>query len=445
MQKIKTFREAENFLDQFIPKTNTALFAAGFGLSRMKEFLRLLGNPQNNLKTIHIAGTSGKGSTAYLTSIALKSQGFTTGLFLSPHLTTVRERIQINNTNISEKQFVQWISFFIPFIETMKRTQYGAPSWFEIVTAIAFCEFYTKKVDYAVIETGLGGLYDSTNTIENKDKLVILTKIGFDHMHVLGNTLEKIASHKAGIIQKVNTVIPIYQKPPARKVIDTKVKKEHANLYFIEKDNIQNIELHDYGTVFDLKTYNLELSSLHLGLLGKYQAENASLALAATKFLSERDGFEFQENKLRDAFKSAHFIGRFETKIVNGKTIIIDGAHNPQKMQSFISSLSNLYPNQQFNFLISFKKGKEYPEMLQEIIPVAKHIIVTEFKSQQEFSPIAENAEKLAIILANDGMKNFKVIPNLKKAFKESLKLDGITVATGSLYFLCDLFKIIKF
>lgn len=441
---IKTFAQAENYLDAFIPRHKKELYAGGAGLKRAKYFLNLLGNPQNNIKTIHIAGTSGKGSTAYLASLALKSQGLKAGLFLSPHILSVTERIQINNKKIARLQFARWVNYFIPFIEIMKKTEYQAPSWFEIITAMAFCEFYIRKVDYAVIETGLGGLYDATNTIENPNKLVLLTRIGFDHMAILGNTLSKIAQQKAGIIHPGNTVISIYQKPTAVKVIQDTVKRQKAELVIIEKNEIKHPSIDNTKTLFEYAPHNLQPITYKLGLAGLYQAENASLAINAVKILSTRDGFALNVQKLRGTLASAHFIARFETKKINGKTIIIDGAHNPQKMKNFISSLKKIYRGKKFIFLIAFKKGKDYKDMLKEIIPIAQKIILTEFKSAQEFAPVSEKAETLAEILKRLGFKNFACIPNSQSALEMYKKSDDIVVLTGSLYFISYIYNEVK-
>lgn len=191
---INNFKQAEEFLASHIPKTTSTIFPGEVGLNRAKDFLHLLGDPQEKLKIIHVAGTSGKGSTCYLISSLLESQGFKVGLHQSPHLTDVTERFQINNQNISKEDFVDYLNKIIPAIEKIKHITY-----FEILVGLAFYIFNDKKVDYAVMETGLGGWYDGTNVVSRPDKLSVITKIGLDHTAILGETIEKIALQKAMI------------------------------------------------------------------------------------------------------------------------------------------------------------------------------------------------------------------------------------------------------
>jgi len=299
--KVLTFQQAENYLNQYIGKGFKYIFQGEAGLERVKKFYKLLGNPQEKIKIIHVAGTSGKSSTCYLISSLLASQGFKVALTLSPHLVDVCERVQINNKKISKKEFVFYLNKIIPFIN-------GPLSYFEIMVGLAFYVFADKKVDYAVIETGLGGLYDSTNVISRSDKLSVITKIGLDHTNVLGKTIDKIAFQKAMIINKNSQAISIYQNPKVEKIIREVVEKKQAKIIFANKNNYK------------------------LNLIGDYQKENASLALAAVSYLSQRDGFKLNNEKIKKIFDTANFPGRFDVKKIENKTIIFDGAHNPQKM-----------------------------------------------------------------------------------------------------------------
>src|SRR3989339_1709335 len=230
---IKTFKQAEAFLALHIPKTSTQTFPGELGLNRAKYFLHLLGNPQEKLKIIHVAGTSGKGSTCYLISSLLISQGFKVGLHQSPHLTDVTERFQINNQIISKKEFVFYLNKIIPVINMVGKTFHGQLTYFEILVGLAYLIFYEKKVDYAVIETGLGGKYDGTNIVSRSDKLSVLTKIGLDHINILGKTIEEIAYQKAMIINEKSQAISINQDPKAEKVIREVAKEKKAKLFFV--------------------------------------------------------------------------------------------------------------------------------------------------------------------------------------------------------------------
>ena len=281
--KIESMHQAWQFLYQYVPKDFSQKFPGNYGYRRAKYFFKLLGNPQNKLKVIHIAGTSGKGSTAYLTSVILKSQGFKVGLHISPHLIDVRERCQINNQMIPKKDFYQALNQMAPVIKEMEKSEFKTASYFEILTGLAFKVFSEKKVDYAVIETGLGGLYDATNTINRSDKISMITEIGFDHMEVLGNTLAKIAFQKAMIIKPKSLVVSQEQKPEAKKIIETVAKKQRAKIFFVKPENTQET---GRGIGFNFQFLDNKINHLRLNLHGGFQSKNASVALAAVLLLS---------------------------------------------------------------------------------------------------------------------------------------------------------------
>jgi dihydrofolate synthase/folylpolyglutamate synthase len=435
------FKQAEEFLASHIPKTTSTIFPGEVGLNRAKDFLHLLGDPQERLKIIHVAGTSGKGSTCYLISSLLASQGFKVGLHQSPHLIDVTERFQLNGQIIDKKEFVFYLNKIIPVIEKIKNITY-----FEILVGLAFYIFNDKKVDYAVMETGLGGWYDGTNVVSRPDKLSVITKIGLDHTAILGTTIEKIALQKAMIIVPKSQVISIYQEPKAEKVIRGVANIKEANVVFVNRLN-------------------------RLNLIGDYQKENAGLALTAVYYLSLRDKFTIDQKKIKKVFETASFPGRFDVRKINNKTVIFDGAHNPQKMDAFIGSLVKKYPRKKFNFLLAFKKGKDYQAMLKIILKnvhppssrkshdygEASKIILTSFLTKnQDMINGSEEPEVISNQLnqlnrpqpvKSVGNKNFcsvEIIPDLKKAWREILKEDGIIVVTGSLYLVGEIFKLIN-
>ncbi|MDO9028430.1 MAG: Mur ligase family protein, partial [Candidatus Roizmanbacteria bacterium] len=359
---IRTFKQAEEFLSSHIPKQIQQRFPGEIGLNRTKYFLKLLGDPQNKLKVIHIAGTSGKGSTCYLISSLLKAHGFKVGFHQSPHLTDVRERFQINNQIISKEEFIFYLNKIIPIINMVGKTFHGSLTYFEILVGLAYLIFLDKKVDYAVMETGLGGWYDATNVVERPDKLAVLTKIGLDHTNILGKTIKEIALQKAMIINNKSQVISINQLPSAKKVIEEVVRKKQAKVIFVTKNNFK------------------------LNLIGEYQKENASLALESLRFLGKRDRFLINQEKIKKVFATAHFPGRFDVKKAclpagrsKEKTVVFDGAHNPQKMLAFINALIKEYPDKKFNFLLAFKSGKDYKKILKIITPWADSITLTSF------------------------------------------------------------------
>jgi dihydrofolate synthase/folylpolyglutamate synthase len=422
MDLLNNFQQAEQFLALHIPKNSQQTFPGELGLKRAKHFLHLLGNPQEKLKIIHVAGTSGKGSTCYLISSLLASQGFKVGLHQSPHLTDVTERFQVDGKIISQKEFVFYLNKIISFIKP-------SLTYFEILVGLAYLIFYEKKVDYAVIETGLGGKYDGTNVISQFDKLSVLTKIGLDHINILGKTIKEIAFQKAGIINEKSQAISINQDKKAEKIIREVAGKRKANVVFVKRMQSDAIGCN------------------RLGLMGDYQKENASLALAAVNYLSQRDGFEIDKEKVGAVFQTAHFPGRFDIKKIKNKIVIFDGAHNPQKMDAFINSLVKKYPKKKFNFLIAFKKGKDCQEMLKIIVPQADLIVLTSFFTEnQDMINTSEDPDKIKsdAIRYNRIKLETKTIPDLKKAWELILSKQEPIVVTGSLYLVGEIFKLIK-
>lgn len=450
---INTFQQAEQFLALHIPKSTKQTFPGELGLKRAKYFLHLLGNPQEKLKIIHVAGTSGKGSTCYLISSLLASQGFKVGFHQSPHLTDVRERFQIytstslstNNQNISKEDFVDYLNKIIPIINMVPtyakasvgrgKTFHGSLTYFEILVGLAYFIFYDKKIDYVVMETGLGGWYDATNVVKRSDKLAVLTKIGLDHVAILGKTLAEIAFQKAMIINEDSQAISIYQDTKAEKVIREVIEKKGAKIFFIGRDAQIGRLYNDYIN--------------HLNLIGEYQKENASLALAVVNFLGQRDGFLINQKQVVKVFCKAHFPGRFDVKKINGKTVVFDGAHNPQKMEAFLGALIQKYPNKKFNFLLAFKKGKNYQDMLKIIIlktVVHKIILTSFFTENQDMINASEEPDKIKsdIIRYNRIKLEIKTIPDLGKAWKFILKKKEPIVVTGSLYLIGEIYRLIK-
>lgn len=447
MKKIQTLEQARKYLYTFVPKEKEYKFPGDFGLKRTKHFLKLLGNPQNTPKVIHIAGTSGKGSTAFYTSTLLRCHGLKVGLHVSPHLIDIRERFQINNNLLSEGVFVKYLNEIISKIEELSTSAYGNPTYFEISVVLAFHIFSKEKVNYAVVETGLGGLLDGTNVVDAKAKVAVITRIGHDHTDILGKTLDKIAAQKAGIIQNNNPVITLSQHRFAQKVIEKTAKLKKTAVMVIKKSrNYKNIAIKDHKVSYDFTFLDFQLKDVELNSAALFQVENSSLALAVVLFLSKRDYFKINPARVLKALGSAVVMGRMDMLKINKKIVVLDGAHNPQKMSVFIASLEKEFPGKAFQFLIAVKKGKDYREMLNYILPVAKNITVTTFFNKKQGFIVASQEPK--IIMQHLYKKNFLDYSENKKpitAFQNLVKSakDPIVV-TGSLYLLSEIYSYLR-
>jgi dihydrofolate synthase/folylpolyglutamate synthase len=436
--KITNLAQFEAFLKSRIP-TREALFMGTIGLDRAKYFMKLLGNPQNRIKVIHIAGTSGKGSTVHLASHLLRSQGFSVGLSISPHVFDIRERMQINNEMPDEKLVLKYLNQILPTILKMEKCKYGMPTFFEINVALAYHMFAQEKLNYAVMETGLGGTLDATNTVTRKDKICVITKIGLDHTEILGKTVAKIAEQKAGIIGKQNIIVNIQQTNAVQTVISKKCLTEKSQLLTIKnKINYSVCSSNPLRTIFDFNFSNIDLENIELGLIGLHQAENCALALACLTILSQREDFNINEISLRESLKNIRIPGRLEIRKMGRQTLIIDGAHNPQKMEALTGNLSKLYPKQKFTFIVAFKKGKDYKAMLKKIIPLADKILLTQFSvtGQDNHWSSTDNTE-ISVLLKYQKFKNFSIISNKHSDILQNVRMSKKPVIiTGSLYLI---------
>ncbi|MDD3532294.1 MAG: bifunctional folylpolyglutamate synthase/dihydrofolate synthase [Candidatus Shapirobacteria bacterium] len=436
----KTLPEAQNYLFAQINNQKKGLSPA-YRLSRTREILKRLGNPQEKPTTIHIAGTAGKGSTAYLTSLILESLGFKVGLHLSPHLVDIRERFQINNRLISEQKFLKHLNRLVPVLEKTGKNPWGKPDYFEILTILAFEIFHQEKVDYVIVETGLGGLYDSTNTIENPQKISVITKIGLDHCQILGNTLAEIAFQKMGIVLDKSTVIAGDQRPAANWMIKKIAEAKQAQLIRVEEKRDFQVKRVDFGGT----GFSYQGRSLNLGLIGRHQAQNCALALKTIEVLSDRGQFNLSWPKIRKALAKAYFPGRLEVIKKNNQKIILDGAHNEEKMAALIQTLEKVFPQKKFNFLIAFKKDKEVKKMIKEIIPLAHKITISSiFSSNSAWQKLAYPPEEVKKLFHNFGFYKTTVICKPKRALKNSLDNDRPLIVTGSLYLVGEISPLLR-
>ncbi len=370
------------------------------GLEPLRKACAKLGNPQNELKIIHVAGTNGKGSTVNYIRAALNALGFRTGTFTSPHLSAHFDRIRIDDEWIAEEVFNQYLEKNMEIIETYDL------GMFEIDTLIAFEWFRDMHVDYAVIETGLGGRLDNTNIIENP-LLSIITTIGYDHMAVLGDRLSQIAFEKAGIIKPYGHCIFGYVKPECERVIRLRAGMMHAAALRLE--NFRDLGLGE----MEYHNVRYEISG------GEYQKANAAMALAAIRFL----GFDITCVKVKEAIAQCTWKGRFE-KVSEHPDVILDGAHNEEGIHALCASLRHLKKPLAVVFsALRDKPGRQMASMLEEY---ADLLIVTAFDYYR-----ADTTDDLVSehgVIENDW---HTAIEKAKRFAQE-----GTVVITGSLYFI---------
>lgn len=410
----RNLSEVEAVLFEHIPEASRTL-GRDITLQRMQGMMRALGNPEDKLRIIHIAGTSGKTSTAYYVAAMLAASGKRIGLTVSPHIDSVAERVQVNSKPLAEAEFCEVFGRFMDIIKDIK----PEPTYFEMLIAFAYWYYAQNGMDYVVAETGLGGLHDSTNIANRSDKICVITDIGYDHQAVLGNTLPEIAAQKAGIIHQGNAVVIYRQAPEVMAVFEAKAEEQQADLRVVEQSDLQ-----------------ARFSPDGLSGLPLYQQRNWLLARAVVELTGERDNLKFDPGQLARTML-VQVPGRMDEVKVNGKTLVMDGAHNEQKMRAFTESFKQQFPNQKAVVLLSMKKGKEYETVLPLLKPICSHLIVTSFKERQEFQPIAGDAEILAAAARQQGITDVEVIPSTKQAYQKLMDFSApLAVITGSLYLL---------
>jgi dihydrofolate synthase/folylpolyglutamate synthase len=437
------FEKATRYIYSFIPKTDMSRFPGEAGMERMRILLQKLGNPQLRYKVIHIAGTSGKGSTATVAAALLRAAGRTVGLHVKPHISDIRERMQVNGELISEESFVHHVTSVVASAKEVEQEGYGHPTYYEVVLCLALCAFAEAGVEYAVLETGVGGLYDGTNVVTAADKIAIITRIGFDHVQILGNTLVEIATQKAGILHAGNVAFTVRQEPEVALTIRNAADERDVDLRLVsEEQDYGRSRIEDGAMVFDFRYHDIAYSDLRLGLIGDYQIENAAVALAAVNYAATRDGFVLTEDAVRGALRDVRFPGRFEIQTIRGKTVILDGAHNPQKMRAFLDTLAKVYPDRTFSFLVGFKKGKDVDTMLEMLIPLANTITVTDFfNDQADFVSVAAEPEEVAGMLDGMGFTRYNRVYSARHVMDDIISAAGdILVITGSLYLIGELY-----
>ncbi|MBE6050796.1 MAG: bifunctional folylpolyglutamate synthase/dihydrofolate synthase [Clostridium sp.] len=415
-------------------------FGSNYGLERTLRLLEHLNSPEKRIKFIHVAGTNGKGSTTAMITRLLREKGFKVGMYTSPFLEEFEERIQIDGNNIPKDILGNLMDEVKDAVDKVIEEGYNHPTEFEIITCLMFLYFFREKVDYAVIEVGLGGRLDSTNVIT--PMVSVIASISFDHTNLLGNTLREIAGEKAGIIKKGVPVVTYPQEKEALEVLEAKAKEMNSRLYIVSEDDGKLLEVCDEERIFQKVQvkFGNDTIDMKLPLLGEHQITNMLVALKTYEVLSNIEGFEISTNEIQEAISKVTWIGRLETMKRN-PLLVIDGAHNIQGIRSLRANVEKYFKYKNIYLLLGILADKQVEEMVQEITPMAKKVYA--------LTPHSDRAElagdlKKVIDKYNDNciaLESYKEA--LELALKEADKEDLILVS-GSLYMIGDMRKLIR-
>ncbi|MBS6043010.1 MAG: bifunctional folylpolyglutamate synthase/dihydrofolate synthase [Clostridium baratii] len=413
-------------------------FGSNYGLERTERLLELLGNPHKKIKVIHVAGTNGKGSTTSMIASMLINEGFKTGMYTSPFLEEFEERIQIDRKNISKEDLSAYVEIVKEAVDKVIEEGYTHPTEFEIITCIMFKYFYDKKVDYAVVEVGLGGRLDSTNVVN--PVLSVITSISLDHTNILGNTIEEIAREKGGII-KENTPLILYpqEKIEARDVLSKICNEKSSEIYEVKRENAKLIDINNEEFYQRIKINGLNKEyEINLKLLGEHQIVNCMVALTAVEVLSKIEGFKLKN--IEKGIENAVWKGRLE--VLNKKPlIVIDGAHNIQGIKSLKENVEKYFNYDNMHLLIGILADKQVEDMINEIVPLSSDVVALTPNSYR--AELASELEK-EIYKVNKNVKSFESYKEgFLSAYKKAKENDMILV-TGSLYMIGEMRGIIN-
>jgi dihydrofolate synthase/folylpolyglutamate synthase len=435
----KAFRSYNEAISYLYSKTdyekeqNLRYNVTTFNLDRMKKLLSLVGNPHKKIQTVHIAGTKGKGSTATMLAKMLEANGYTVGLYTSPHVVHLHERIAVNSQMISDQQMCDLMNRIYAPIEKLSKTD--PPTFFEIMTALAFMHFADMCVDIGVIETGLGGRLDSTNVIE--PKVIGITSLSIDHRQQLGTTIDSIAKEKAGIFKRGVPAITVEQEPAAIRVLKSEAMAVKAPLSITGVDidfsyRFETSREHGPHTRICLTTPTSKFEHLRVPLHGRHQAINCGLALAMLDRL-KADGYNIDNEKATDGLNKVILAGRMEM-ICQDPRIMIDAAHNAASIRALIHAIGQNIPYDSMVVIFGCNNDKDAEGMLQELQYGADKVIFTRSNSAKAMSP-----QDLADIYTEICGKMYQTAFSLGEALRlasSAISREDLICITGSFYLI---------
>jgi dihydrofolate synthase/folylpolyglutamate synthase len=429
------YSQAEDYLNSFvnyeqIPGISYA--QPGYSLRHVEELLDRMVNPQLAARTIHIAGTKGKGSVAVMIAQVLSGSGYKTGLYTSPHLHTLRERISIDGSLISEADFATTMDEVKPFVESLKEdANFSQLTYFEALTALTFAYFKKKQVEFQVLEVGLGGRLDATNVA--RPVVCIITPISLDHTQILGNTIGEIAREKAGIIKSGCWVVLSLQPEEAASVITDICCEKEAKVVQVGKDVIWHKiggDLDQQSLVIEGRTSKYQVS---IPLLGDYQLENAAAAVAALEILSS-EGFAISAANINQGLARVKWPGRFQI-LQQNPTVLVDGAHNVDSMRGLVSNIKAYFSYKRIFLVFGTSCDKDIPGIVNELVPLSPQVIVTR-TAHSRAAPLST----LAAEFTKRGI-NIETSETVNEAISRALSLadkTDIICVTGSLFVVAE-------
>ena len=412
--------------------------AVTLSLDRMRRLNDLLDRPCERFRSIHITGTKGKGSTAFMLASVLRSAGLKVGVYSSPHLVDLEERIRVNGRNIEKKTLAAVLQHIRRPVEHIRGVALPPfPTFFEILTTAAFLHFAEERVDWAVIEVGLGGRLDSTNII--RPEVAAVTTIGLDHTRLLGSTVDLIAREKAGIFKPGVPVVLARQEPPARRVLLGRAKGMGSRVWSVgEEIAVENIDRigDEPGYRFDVTTPHAAHRDCRVPLVGKHQVANAALAVGILDALRQDGKLDITEDALRKGFRSVEAPARIE---VMGRSpwVVVDGAHNPMSITSLIDAVREHFRYRRMVLLFAMAVDKDIPACLELLLPHTDEVFFTATNS-----PRAQKPDALKSMAETRGTVNVHSEPDEQEAFRKALSVcgpDDLLLVTGSLYLVGDL------
>ncbi len=411
----KTLQAAQEWIE------SVHRFGDKYDLKRMENATEMLGHPERSFKSIHIGGTNGKGSTlTYLKSIYLNA-GYSVGTYTSPYILRFNERITLNNEEISDQDLLTYINRIYAFDKVYLEKYNDQISFFELVTLICFLYFKDKQPDIALIEVGLGGTLDATNVIIPEAS--VITNIGFDHMHVLGNTLESIAKNKLGIVKPNVPLITNYSQSQLDTLFINETAKHKAPMFHLKECQLENIKVgRPTRFTFNQQEYTLTMAGAH-------QIDNATLALLTAIKLDELKIFPLTQEALNQGIKEAFWPGRFEIF----DNIVIDGAHNFEGLNRCFETVKDYFPKRRIKALFTVMKDKDYLAMMDVVERYADVVYYTEIPYPR--------CEKAEVIFHHSHHPNKFMIKDFHQAFDQARpkSAEEVLIVTGSLYFISEI------